>query len=86
VTEAAKLRVACLQLSPTDDLDANLAAALMLAADAARDGARFILLPEYALLLHASGRVMRETKTRIRASRPSARSPATPAARCCWAR
>ena len=54
------LRVACLQLSPGDDLAGNIDAAVRLANDAARQGARFVLLPEYAFLLHGSGRVMRE--------------------------
>lgn len=54
------VRVACVQLSPGDDLPANIAAALALAQDAAQRGARLVLLPEHALLLHASGRVMRE--------------------------
>jgi deaminated glutathione amidase len=56
----AVLRVACVQLSPGDDLHANVAAALALAHEAAQRGAQLILLPEHALLLHASGRVMRD--------------------------
>ena len=60
MTHPERLRVACVQLCPSEDLAANLATALALSADAARGGARFILLPEHALLLHASGRVMRE--------------------------
>jgi predicted amidohydrolase len=60
VTGASKLRIACLQTTPGDDLDANLAAALDAARAGVAQGAQFILLPEYATLLHASGRVMRE--------------------------
>ncbi len=56
----SSLRAACVQLSPGDDSRANIAAALALAQEAARRGAQLILLPEHALLLHASGRVMRE--------------------------
>jgi len=55
------LRVACLQLCPSDDLDGNARAALALAREAVRAGAQFLLLPEYAAVLHGSGRVMRET-------------------------
>jgi len=55
------LRVACLQLCPSDDLDGNAQAALALAREAVRAGAQFLLLPEYAAVLHGSGRVMRET-------------------------
>jgi predicted amidohydrolase len=53
------VRVACVQLCPGDQLEANIAAALALSARAAREGAKFILLPEYAFFLHASGRAMR---------------------------
>lgn len=54
------LRVACLQLTPGEDLHANLAAALAMTRDAADRGAQLVLLPEYAMLLHASGRFMLE--------------------------
>jgi predicted amidohydrolase len=57
---AAPLRVACLQYSPGEDLEANAATALALAREAVAAGARLLLLPEYANALHGSGRVMRE--------------------------
>lgn len=55
------LRVACLQLCPGEDLQANADAAAALAQQAVDGGARLLLLPEYAAVLHGSGRVMRET-------------------------
>ncbi len=57
----APLRVACLQLCPGEDLQANADAAVRLAQQALDGGARLLLLPEYAAVLHGSGRVMRET-------------------------
>lgn len=60
MTAADNLRVACVQLSPGEDMAANIQAACDLMADAARQGAQLILLPEYAALLHASGRFMRD--------------------------
>jgi deaminated glutathione amidase len=41
------LSVALVQLDARDDVEANIAAAVGLAAEAARGGARFVLLPEY---------------------------------------
>ncbi len=41
------LSVALVQLDAGDDVEANIAAAVGLADDAARDGARFVALPEY---------------------------------------
>lgn len=55
------LRVACLQLCPGGDLEVNAQAALAMAREAIGSGARFLLLPEYAGVLHGSGRVMKET-------------------------
>ena len=55
------LRVACLQLCPSDDLADNAQSALALAREAVLAGAQLLLLPEYAAVLHGSGRVMRET-------------------------
>ena len=43
-----------------NDLAANLAAVTDMTRAAARDGARFVLTPEYALMMDGSGRVMRE--------------------------
>jgi predicted amidohydrolase len=55
----ALLKVACLQLNARDDVHANLDAAISAVRDAAGQGARLITLPEYAVLLDGSGRVMR---------------------------
>ncbi len=60
MTDSPTLRVACLQLTPGENLPANLAAALTMAREAAGRGAQLVLLPEYVTLLHASGRFMRE--------------------------
>lgn len=54
------LRAACLQLNSGNDLDANLAAVKAMVGEAAGAGAQFILMPEYALMMDGSGRVMRE--------------------------
>jgi predicted amidohydrolase len=43
-----------------NDLAANLVTVTQMTRDAARDGARFVLTPEYALMMDGSGRVMRE--------------------------
>jgi predicted amidohydrolase len=56
----AKLKLACVQLSAGSDVEANLAVASTRVREAAAAGAAFIALPEYALLLDGSGRVMRE--------------------------
>ncbi len=61
---SAPARFACLQVNPGADLCTNVAAALALAREAVAGGARVLLLPEYAFLLHASGRVMRERSPR----------------------
>ncbi|HZM45407.1 MAG TPA: carbon-nitrogen hydrolase family protein [Burkholderiales bacterium] len=53
-------RIACLQMQAGNDLEANLATVRDMAGAAAARGARFILTPEYALMLDGSGRVMRE--------------------------
>ena len=44
---AMSLSVALVQLDARDEVEANIAAAVALADDAARGGARFVLLPEY---------------------------------------
>jgi predicted amidohydrolase len=56
----ATLRLACLQTSPGDDMASNLAIAVSMTRAAAGDGAQLVALPEYAVMLHASGRTMRE--------------------------
>ncbi|HSV81231.1 MAG TPA: carbon-nitrogen hydrolase family protein [Ramlibacter sp.] len=55
------LRVACLQFCPGEELEANARTAVRMAREATAAGARLLLLPEYAAVLHASGRVMRES-------------------------
>jgi len=55
-----KVRIACLQLNSGSDLDANLATVRAMARRAAGGGAKFILTPEYVLMMDGSGRVMRE--------------------------
>lgn len=53
-------RIACLQINTGNDLAANLATLGDMVAEAARGGARFVLTPEYSLMMDGSGRVMRE--------------------------
>ncbi len=53
-------RIACLQINSGNDYPANLATISAMAREAAGKGARFILTPEYALMMDGSGRVMRE--------------------------
>ncbi len=55
----ASLKVACVQLNAGSDLEVNLAQATDRIREAAAQGARLIALPEYAVLLDGSGRVMR---------------------------
>jgi predicted amidohydrolase len=55
------VRVACLQYCPGESLEDNAQTVLSMAREAVAGGARFLLLPEYAAVLHGSGRVMRET-------------------------
>ena len=54
------LRLACLQLNSGSDLAANVATMQAMAREAAGNGARFVMTPEYALMLDGRGRVMRE--------------------------
>ena len=54
------LRLACLQLNSGNDLAANAATVRALVREAAGNGARFVMTPEYALMLDGRGRVMRE--------------------------
>ncbi|MCC6532091.1 MAG: carbon-nitrogen hydrolase family protein [Burkholderiales bacterium] len=56
----AQLKLACVQLNAGADVGANLEAAARAVRHAAAQGARFIALPEYCVLLDGSGRVMRE--------------------------
>jgi predicted amidohydrolase len=54
------LSVACVQLTPDADRAAGTAAAVAAVKQAAAEGAELVALPEYAVQLHSSGRVMRE--------------------------
>jgi len=56
----AKLKIACVQLNAGNDVDANTALATDAIRQAAAQGAQFITLPEYCVLLDGSGRTMRE--------------------------
>lgn len=69
------MRLACLQVAPSEDMAANLGVAQGLAREAVREGATLLMLPEYAMVLHASGRVMRSTAL------PESQHPALPAFR-----
>ena len=53
-------RVALLQMQTGNDLAANLDAVIATTREAAANGARFVLTPEYALMMDGSGRTMRE--------------------------
>lgn len=53
-------RIACLQINSGNDLAANLATLKEMVVEAAKSGARFVLTPEYCLMMDGSGRVMRE--------------------------
>lgn len=55
-----KFRVACLQMQTGNDLAANLDGVKSMTREAARNGAQFVLTPEYTLMMDGSGRVMRE--------------------------
>lgn len=54
------LRIACLQTNSLADLETNLDHVERMTHDAAAKGARFVLTPEYVLMMDGSGRVMRE--------------------------
>lgn len=53
-------RAACLQMQTGNDLAANLHTVKDMSREAVRNGARFVLTPEYTLMMDGSGRVMRE--------------------------
>jgi deaminated glutathione amidase len=60
LTTSETFRVACLQMQTGNDLAANLDTVRTMARAAALDGARFVLTPEYSLMMDGSGRIMRE--------------------------
>ncbi len=53
-------RVACLQMQSGNDLEQNFATLRAMTREAAAGGARFIMSPEYVLMMDGSGRTMRE--------------------------
>jgi deaminated glutathione amidase len=53
-------RTALLQMQTGNDLAANLETVTSMTRTAAGEGARFVMMPEYALMMDGSGRVMRE--------------------------
>ena len=57
---APRVRIACLQTSPGNDFDANLATLAAMTREAAGGGAQFVLSAEYALMMDGSGRTMRD--------------------------
>jgi predicted amidohydrolase len=65
-------RVALLQMQTGNDLAANMESVDRMTRDAARNGAQFVLTPEYTLMMDGSGRTMRERAL------PTDGSPALP--------
>ncbi|HEX2830648.1 MAG TPA: carbon-nitrogen hydrolase family protein [Burkholderiales bacterium] len=53
-------KAALLQMQTGNDIEANLDAVKSMAREAAAGGARFVMLPEYALMMDGSGRNMRD--------------------------
>jgi predicted amidohydrolase len=60
VSDTDPFRVALLQMQTGNDLAQNLGTVEAMAREAARNGAHFVLTPEYTLMMDGSGRVMRE--------------------------
>src|SRR5687768_400756 len=61
MSEAANaFTVGLLQMQTGNDLAANLDAVIRMTREAAQNGARFVLMPEYALMMDGSGRSMRD--------------------------
>lgn len=54
------VRIACLQMNSGNEFAVNLATFSAMAREAAASGAKFILSPEYFLMMDGTGRVMRE--------------------------
>jgi predicted amidohydrolase len=57
---ATLLRIACLQLNVGNEFESNFSTVAAMAREAADGGAKFVLMPEYALMMDGAGRVMRE--------------------------
>ncbi|MES2562406.1 MAG: carbon-nitrogen hydrolase family protein [Pseudomonadota bacterium] len=60
MTVDGSFRVACLQMQTVNDLAANLESVKSMSLAAAGGGAKLVLMPEYALMMDGSGRIMRE--------------------------
>lgn len=58
--DSGKIRIACLQMNSGNEFAANMGAYSVMAREAARNGAKFILSPEYFLMIDGTGRVMRQ--------------------------
>ena len=54
------LKLACIQANTGNDPPANLATVTSMISSAAANGAKFVLTPEYTLMMDGSGRVMRD--------------------------
>lgn len=54
------LRIACLQVNPTADVEQNVSEVLRMATEAVGQGAKFLLTPEHVALLDGRGKVMRD--------------------------
>ena len=54
------LKLACIQANTGNDLAANLATVTAMVRESVANGAKFVLTPEYTLMMDGSGRVMRE--------------------------
>ena len=58
--DSESLRIACLQMNSGSDFDANLETFCVMTREAAAAGSKFVLSPEYFLMMDGAGRVMRE--------------------------
>ena len=66
-------RVALLQMQTGNDLAQNLESVKTMTREAVRNGAQFVLTPEYTLMMDGSGRVMRERALESDGGEPLAR-------------
>ena len=66
-------RVALLQMQTGNDLAQNLESVEAMTREAARNGAQFVLTPEYTLMMDGSGRVMRDRALAADGGEPLAR-------------
>jgi predicted amidohydrolase len=71
-TATAPLKLACIQANTGNDLWANLATITGMIREAAVNNAKFVLTPEYTLMMDGSGRVMREQALPVDGGEPLA--------------